>query len=53
MGKLLTIQNFHDFLTFVEMRRTGLILAIENGHDTIVKLLIDAGAQIEAKDRFG
>ena len=49
-SKFLTIQSFHDFLIFAEMRNTALILASEKGHDTIVKLLIDAGAEIDAKD---
>ena len=53
MGKVLGIQRFHDFLIFAEMRSTDLIWASYHGQGAIVKLLIEAGAELETKDDNG
>ena len=54
-GYMAAEENGHTDTVYYDRnydRNTALILAVENGHTDIVKLLIDAGADLNAKNYF-
>ena len=46
-------KKFINFILFIEHSYTPLHIACEKGHAPVVRLLLEAGAKIDAKEYFG